>query len=156
MCFVGKNCSEDIPECASSPCHYGSTCTEPVVNSYHCQCLPGLQGDNCDHVAMATFDGSSLVSLIPLTVNENRRKRSLDHSYILKQEQVQDPASVLQGIYSGQAETKKMHDYLSRHVRQTESGMVDIRFTFITTVKEGLLLLSTGVRYFVCTKQSSI
>ncbi|KAI8494247.1 calcium ion binding [Branchiostoma belcheri] len=37
-----------VDYCASDPCHNGGTCVDGV-NSYTCQCVPGLTGDNCEN-----------------------------------------------------------------------------------------------------------
>ena len=39
--------SEDIYECASTPCQNGGTCAEGI-NSYKCICDVGYEGDNCE------------------------------------------------------------------------------------------------------------
>ena len=132
VCFTGKNCSDDIQECASSPCLYNGTCTEPVVNGNHCQCLPGVQGNSCQHVTMATFDGTSLVSLKPLTTNQQRGKRSVD--------------AVSREVVNHSERQQWSHvEYLVRYPRQSENSVLDMKFTFKTTVKEGILLLALGV-----------
>jgi hypothetical protein len=39
----------DIDECASNPCRNGATCKQSVDN-YHCSCLPGFTGKNCQYL----------------------------------------------------------------------------------------------------------
>ncbi|XP_053381259.1 protein crumbs homolog 1-like [Mercenaria mercenaria] len=65
--YIGKNCSEDIEECRSSPCLNAGTCSEPTVGVYHCDCIPGVYGNHCEIVTIATFNGSSSVKLAPLS-----------------------------------------------------------------------------------------
>ena len=62
--IAGINCTIDTEECASTPCLYGGTCTEPVPNQYQCDCPPGIEGSNCQDVFTATFEGQG-----PLVVN---------------------------------------------------------------------------------------
>ncbi|XP_078614380.1 slit homolog 1 protein-like [Branchiostoma floridae x Branchiostoma japonicum] len=40
-------CQDDIDECASGPCQNGRSCHDDI-NSYHCICPTGYQGDNCE------------------------------------------------------------------------------------------------------------
>ena len=47
MLVTNNYFSEDIDECASSPCQNGGTCNDGV-NSYTCECIPGFAGDNCE------------------------------------------------------------------------------------------------------------
>lgn len=44
---VGGNCSVNIDECESDPCQYNGTCVD-LVNSYRCECIPGITGSNCE------------------------------------------------------------------------------------------------------------
>ena len=37
----------ELDECDSQPCINGATCTDGV-NSYHCECTPGYDGDSCE------------------------------------------------------------------------------------------------------------
>ncbi|KAK6765731.1 hypothetical protein RB195_025565 [Necator americanus] len=46
--YTGEFCSEDIDDCASSPCLNGGTCHDGYMN-YTCTCIYGVDGDNCDH-----------------------------------------------------------------------------------------------------------
>ena len=62
--IAGTNCTIDTQECASTPCLYGGTCTEPAPNQYQCDCPPGIEGSNCQDVFTATFEGQG-----PLVVN---------------------------------------------------------------------------------------
>ena len=108
---------------------YNGTCTEPVLNDYYCQCLPGIVGYSCHFVVTATFDGTSLVSLKPLTANQERGKRSVD--------------TTIREVTSHLDERKLSHD-VHRLPRQADN-VLDMKFTFKTTVKEGILLLALGV-----------
>lgn len=44
--FSGPNCDNNIDDCASKPCKYG-TCKD-LVNDYKCNCTNGYSGKNCD------------------------------------------------------------------------------------------------------------
>ncbi|KAL4609344.1 protein crumbs 2-like [Arapaima gigas] len=44
--FTGENCSVNINECASQPCHNGSTCVD-LVDRYACVCQPGFTDTEC-------------------------------------------------------------------------------------------------------------
>ena len=79
---------------------------------------------------MATFDGSSLLSLKPLTANQERGKRA-----------VNAPS----GEAAIQSDRQKLSQDALRHPRQAENIVLDIKFTFETTMKEGILLLALGV-----------
>ena len=41
--LTGRNCQQDIEECASSPCAAGSTCKEEI-GGYTCICRNGIEG----------------------------------------------------------------------------------------------------------------
>ncbi|XP_076005623.1 protein crumbs homolog 2-like [Genypterus blacodes] len=45
--FTGDNCSINIDECASAPCHHGGSCQD-LVNSYQCVCPDGFTGVHCE------------------------------------------------------------------------------------------------------------
>jgi len=42
----------DITPCDSNPCENGGTCTNSGTNSYHCECPPGVAGNNCERADM--------------------------------------------------------------------------------------------------------
>ena len=44
--WTGKNCSEDIDECESSPCENGATCLN-YDGGFNCTCVDGYEGDLC-------------------------------------------------------------------------------------------------------------
>lgn len=44
---MGKTCEVDVDDCAGSPCHHGSTCSDHV-NGFSCSCLPGYTGSLCE------------------------------------------------------------------------------------------------------------
>ncbi|NXH11671.1 CUBN protein, partial [Bucco capensis] len=44
--WTGSNCTENIDECLSQPCHNGGTCTD-AVNSYSCECPSAWTGAQC-------------------------------------------------------------------------------------------------------------
>eukprot|EP00937_MAST-01D_sp_MAST-1D-sp2_P005158 g5158.t1 len=46
--FRGKNCEENIDECAPGPCKNGATCTDGV-NDFHCTCKAGYDGKDCSN-----------------------------------------------------------------------------------------------------------
>jgi hypothetical protein len=52
--YAGENCSEDVDECASSPCQNEADCMDSVSSSvmaagvYVCQCISGYSGWNCE------------------------------------------------------------------------------------------------------------
>lgn len=43
---TGVNCEQDIKECDSSPCQFG-TCIDEI-GKYHCDCEDGFEGENCE------------------------------------------------------------------------------------------------------------
>ena len=43
---LGTVCEDEINECDSSPCEYG-TCSD-LLNDYHCTCSEGYAGTRCD------------------------------------------------------------------------------------------------------------
>jgi len=45
--YTGKNCSENVDDCASHICQNGATC-EDGVNSYRCVCSRGYAGRFCE------------------------------------------------------------------------------------------------------------
>ncbi|KAI0227776.1 hypothetical protein LSAT2_021736 [Lamellibrachia satsuma] len=45
---VGK---EHTKKCYSGPCENGATCLDRI-NSYECFCVPGYNGDNCEHIVV--------------------------------------------------------------------------------------------------------
>ena len=45
--WTGKNCDENIDDCASNPCVNGGTC-EDLVNDYACTCATGFSGKSCE------------------------------------------------------------------------------------------------------------
>ncbi|XP_051532915.1 protein crumbs homolog 2a [Myxocyprinus asiaticus] len=45
--YTGENCSVDINECESKPCHNGGSC-EDMVNGYMCLCAEGFAGLECE------------------------------------------------------------------------------------------------------------
>ena len=45
--FGGKNCQEDVDECAKNPCQNGATCKD-YVNSFTCTCRSGFSGRFCE------------------------------------------------------------------------------------------------------------
>ncbi|KAL3846875.1 hypothetical protein ACJMK2_017827 [Sinanodonta woodiana] len=49
MGWTGFNCSEDIDECSSNPCHNG-TCYNNKYGEYLCLCNPGWTGKQCELV----------------------------------------------------------------------------------------------------------
>ena len=44
--YTGKNCKTDFDECASNPCKFNGICTDRI-NAYHCACVNGFRGTNC-------------------------------------------------------------------------------------------------------------
>lgn len=38
----------DIDECRPDPCQNNGTCTD-LVNDYHCDCVAGFNGTNCEN-----------------------------------------------------------------------------------------------------------
>ena len=46
-CFVYFFFFLDINECAPDPCGDHGEC-EDLVNDYHCTCIPGFRGRNCE------------------------------------------------------------------------------------------------------------
>jgi len=57
--WTGQNCSQDVDECASSPCQNGGICTTPEFNSYLCDCADGWAGVTCDYQCSIELDASS-------------------------------------------------------------------------------------------------
>lgn len=55
--YRGRNCSENVNECDSSPCLNGGTCQD-AVNNYTCICAPLFTGTRCQ----LTFDPCSFVN----------------------------------------------------------------------------------------------
>ncbi|KAH3795500.1 protein crumbs homolog 1-like [Dreissena polymorpha] len=120
--YTGKNCTEDINECSSSPCQFGGTCSQLSGHGYNCSCPPSIRGDRCQFVVMATFDGSSLVSLPTLTANQNRRRRFAESARRL--------------LAGGMKSVKR--------TKRGQTTELILQFTFSTTILDGTLLLATG------------
>ncbi|KAI1733255.1 CUB domain-containing protein [Ditylenchus destructor] len=48
--FTGKDCSEISDPCQSqNPCRNGAECLPLQLGRYKCKCLPGWEGQNCEH-----------------------------------------------------------------------------------------------------------
>ncbi|WAR30635.1 LOW QUALITY PROTEIN: FBP1-like protein [Mya arenaria] len=121
--YEGKNCSKDIQECLSAPCLHGGTCSEPVANGYKCTCPAGVYGDTCQFVSVATFDGSSLVSLNPLTTNENVGNSTTNEN--------REKRLAKRAVYD--------------RIKRQATEEINIKLTFTTTILEGTLILATGI-----------
>lgn len=61
--YVGATCSEDFPECASSPCQNGGTCKEGI-GGYVCTCSNDYLGPNCEYDMRATLLASDYDVLV--------------------------------------------------------------------------------------------
>lgn len=44
--YQGRNCEENVDDCASHLCQNGGTCIDGV-NNYRCRCPPNFTGDYC-------------------------------------------------------------------------------------------------------------
>lgn len=136
MPSAGENCSEDVRECASSPCLHGSTCSEPLVNGYQCTCPHGVHGNQCQHVTLAMFDGNDVVTLPPLISSgeENSPKRRKRRSF--------NNDSIVSESHEG---------FILKHTTRPKRSTVtndslEIQLYFATTVLDGILLVASGVR----------
>lgn len=132
FCFKGKKCEEEIKLCSPSPCLHGGICTQLDVTKYRCDCIHGVYGDLCQFVAMATFDGKSIVKVR----GHEKVKRS-----------VSDLESTAD-IGFGQGVTLEEVQRLSRIKRQTVYPS-RINLWFSTSILKGTVLLMTGVSVFL-------
>ncbi|PIK44963.1 putative neurogenic locus notch-like protein 3 [Apostichopus japonicus] len=77
------HCEVDIMECASEPCNFDATCTEPQLDSFHCVCQHGTIGNLCEIVTIASFKGEGAITLPPLDVlavgAQRRKRRQIDN-----------------------------------------------------------------------------
>ena len=75
----GVNCTDDISECDAEPCLHNGVCVEDALNSFICDCPPGVEGSLCSTILKASFDANAYL-VIPAFGDSSpavlRRKRA--------------------------------------------------------------------------------
>ena len=61
--YTGKQCEDEILECASDPCQNGGKC-EDLINSFTCHCKDGYTGVHCESGTSAGCPANQAVGIM--------------------------------------------------------------------------------------------